>query len=263
MTQQTHTTVQHPSTLVELLRHRAEQDPDRIALTFLADADTVKATLTYAELDRQARAIAALLQARQLAGERALLLYPPGLDYIAAFFGCLYAGVVAVPTYPPRRNRSTDRLQAIVANARAAAVLTTPTINAFTGHLWGQTLSRQPLHWLHTDPVSIADSPAWQEPSLAGDTLAVLQYTSGSTAAPRGVMLTHNNLLHNSRWIERYFEQTRDTRGVIWLPPYHDMGLIGGILQPLHLGGCCYLMSPTSVFGNPFSWLQAISRHRV
>src|SRR5437016_1283379 len=111
-----------PATVVELLRRRASEDPDRTAYSFLADADTVKGTLTYSELDRQARALAAALQSRGLAGERALLLYPPGLDYIAAFFGCLYAGVVAVPAYPPRRRRSGDRLQAIIANARAAAV---------------------------------------------------------------------------------------------------------------------------------------------
>jgi acyl-CoA synthetase (AMP-forming)/AMP-acid ligase II/acyl carrier protein len=249
--------------LVELLRRRAADDPDRTAFVFLADADTVKASLTYAELDRQARAIAVMLQSRGLAGERALLLYPPGLDFIAALFGCLYAGVVAVPTYPPRRNRSSDRLQAIVANARVAAALTTPAIDAFAGHLRGQTLGRQPLHWLLSEEASSADAQAWQEPSLSGETLAVLQYTSGSTAAPRGVRLTHGNLLHNSRWMERCFEHTRDSRGVIWLPPYHDMGLIGGILQPLHLGCLCYLMSPTSVFSNPFAWLQAISRYRA
>jgi acyl-CoA synthetase (AMP-forming)/AMP-acid ligase II len=132
---------------------------------------------------------------------------------------CLYAGVVAVPTYPPRRHRSSDRLQAIVANARAAAVLTTPTINAFAGRLGGQTLSRQTLHWLLTDEASASDAQSWEEPTLSRETLAVLQYTSGSTAEPRGVMLTHGNLLHNSGWIERCFEHTRDSRGVIWLPP--------------------------------------------
>jgi acyl-CoA synthetase (AMP-forming)/AMP-acid ligase II len=254
--------VRQCSTLVELLRHRAAQDPDRTALTFLADADTVRGTLTYAQLDHKARAIATMLQSRGLTGERALLVYPPGLDYIAAFFGCLYAGTVAVPTYPPRRNRSSDRLEAIIANAQAAAVLTTPTIDAFAGRLWGQTLKRQPLHWLLTDETCASDAQSWQEPTLSSETLAVLQYTSGSTAAPRGVMLSHRNLLHNSLWIERCFEQTRNTLAVIWLPPYHDMGLIGGIIQPIHLGCKCYLMSPTSVFSNPFSWLQAISRYR-
>src|SRR5262245_60799309 len=208
MTQQSPFSGESCSTLVELLRLRAAQDPGRTAFVFLADADTVKATLTYSELDRQARAIAVLLQSRGLCGERALLLYPPGLDYIAAFFGCLYAGVVAVPSYPPRRNRPGDRLQAIVANARAAAVLTTPTIDAFAGRLWGQKLSRQPLHWLLTDEASASEAEAWREPALSGETLAMLQYTSGSTATPKGVMLTHGNLLHNSRWIERRFEQT-------------------------------------------------------
>jgi acyl-CoA synthetase (AMP-forming)/AMP-acid ligase II len=227
------------------------------------DGQTEKGTLTYGELDRNARAVAAALQARGLAGERALLLYPPGLDYVAAFFGCLYAGVVAVPAYPPRRNRSSDRLQAIVANARAAAVLTTPSLDAVAGRLGGQAPGRQPLHWLVSDEASAADARAWQEPTLSGETLAFLQYTSGSTAAPRGVVLTHGNLLHNCRWIQRRFEHTRDSRGLIWLPPYHDMGLIGGILQPLHLGCPCYLMSPTSVFSNPFSWLQAVSRYRA
>jgi len=263
ITPQTQPSLPHCSTLVELLRHRAAEDPHRTALTFLADADTVKATLSYGQLDHKARAIAALLQSHGLAGERALLVYPPGLDYVAALFGCLYAGTVAVPTYPPRRQRSTDRLQAIIANARAAAVLTTPAIDAFAGRLWGQTLKRQPLHWLLTDEASASDAQAWQEPALTGQTLAILQYTSGSTATPRGVMLSHTNLLHNSRWIERCFEHTRDSRGVIWLPPYHDMGLIGGILQPLHLGCTCYLMSPTSVFSNPFCWLQAISRYQA
>src|SRR5438128_10205543 len=132
------------ATLVELLRWRALRQPDRRAYTFLLDGETTEAHLTYTDLDRQARAIGAQLQRRGAAGERALLLYPPGLDYIAAFFGCLYAGAVAVPTYPPRRNRSSDRLQAIVANARAAAVLPTPTIEAFAGRLGGQPLSRHP-----------------------------------------------------------------------------------------------------------------------
>jgi acyl-CoA synthetase (AMP-forming)/AMP-acid ligase II/acyl carrier protein len=257
MTQDARSSVQHCSTLVEVLRQRAAEDPDRTAFAFLADGHAVNATLTYGELDRLARAIAATLQARGLGGERALLLYPPGLDYIAAFFGCLYAGVVAVPTYPPRRNRSADRLEGIAASARAAAVLTTPAVDAAARRLW-----RPPLCWLRSDECVAADPQAWQEPALGSETLAFLQYTSGSTAAPRGVMLTHGNLLHNSRWIERCFEHTRDSRGVIWLPPYHDMGLIGGIIQPLYAGFPCYLMSPTTVFSSPISWLQAISRYR-
>jgi acyl-CoA synthetase (AMP-forming)/AMP-acid ligase II/acyl carrier protein len=257
------TSVQQCSTVVEVLRQRAAQDADKTALTFLADAHLATASLTYHELDCRARAIAATLQSRGLAGERALLLYPPGLDYIVAFFGCLYAGVVAVPTYPPRRKRSVDRVKAIAENARAAAVLATPTVDAIGGRLWRQTQHGQSLHWLLHEELCAADAEAWREPALNGETLAFLQYTSGSTAAPKGVMLTHGNLLHNSRWIERSFANTRESRGVIWLPPYHDMGLIGGIIQTVHLGCSCYLMSPTTVFANPLSWLQAISLYRA
>jgi acyl-CoA synthetase (AMP-forming)/AMP-acid ligase II len=202
-----------------------------VAFTFLADPDTEKGSLTYRGLDRRARAIAGALQSLGLAGERALLLYPPGLNYVAAFFGCLYAGVVAVPAYPPRRNRSLDRLQAIAADAGAAAALTTLAVNSAVGDLSHQVPGLQALRRLVTDQVPAEAADAWQEPCLTCESLAFLQYTSGSTAAPKGVMLTHGNLLHNCRWIRHCFGHTPEHRGLIWLPPYHDMGLIGGILQ--------------------------------
>src|SRR5262249_21572089 len=191
---------------------------------------------------------------------RALLLFPPGLEYIVAFFGCLYAGVVAVPAYPPRRNRSLDRLQAIVASANVAAVLATSAV-ASSCRLDMQAGPPDDLAWVLGDAFSPEAADLWDEPVLWADSLAFLQYTSGSTGTPRGVMLTHGNLLHNSHCIERQFENTVETRGVIWLPPYHDMGLIGGILQPIYTGFPCFLISPVSFFSNPFSWLQAISRH--
>jgi acyl-CoA synthetase (AMP-forming)/AMP-acid ligase II/acyl carrier protein len=234
-----------------------------VAFTFLTDADTEKASVTYRELDCRARAIAGTLQALGLAGERALLLYPPGLDYVAAFFGCLYAGVVAVPAYPPRRNRSLDRLQTVAADAGAAVALTTPAVSSAVGDLSRQAPALRALRRLVTDQVSAEAAHAWKEPALSGESLAFLQYTSGSTAAPRGVMLSHGNLLHNCRWIRHCFGHTPEDRGLIWLPPYHDMGLIGGILQPVYVGMRCYLMSPVSVFSSPFSWLQAVSRYRA
>jgi acyl-CoA synthetase (AMP-forming)/AMP-acid ligase II/acyl carrier protein len=251
------------SSVVALLRRRACEDPRRAAYTFLADGDAERGTVTYAELDRQARAIAGTLQSLGLSGERALLLYPPGLDYVAAFFGCLYAGVVAVPAYPPRRNRSVERLQAIISDARAAAVLTTPSVASAIERLAAQVPSLRALRWLLSDEFSPEAADFWREPSLSRESLALLQYTSGSTAAPKGVMLTHGNLLHNCSWIQRRFESTAESRGMIWLPPYHDMGLIGGILQPLYVGMPCYLMSPVSVFSSPFSWLRAVSRYRA
>ncbi len=192
-----------------------------------------------------------------------MLLCPPGLDYVAAFFGCLYAGVVAVPVYPPRRARGLDRLHAVVADARAAAVVAPPAVADATRPLDQRLqLGSPPLHWVILNEEGSGAS-SWREPALTGDDLAVLQYTSGSTTTPRGVMLTHANLLHNSHAIARNLESTSDSCGVIWLPPYHDMGLVGGILQPVFAGFPCSLMSPTTVFSDPLAWLRAVSRRRA
>ena len=255
-----------PSTFVELLHTRATQQPDRRAYTFLVDGETEEVHLTYQELDRQARAIAAMLQGGAAAGERALLLYPPGLDYIAAFFGCLYAGVVAVPAYPPdpmRLERTLPRLQAIIADARPQVVLTTSAIRAFAEVLTPPGSAFQGLRWLASDSLPGELAESWQAPTVTGTTLALLQYTSGSTSAPRGVMLTHANLLHNSACIQRAFGHTPASRGVIWLPPYHDMGLIGGIVQPLYAGFGVVLLSPLAFLQRPIRWLQAIARYQA
>src|SRR5712692_8682608 len=252
-----------PSTLVDLLRWRALHQPDNQAYTFLLDGETTEDHLTYGELDQQARAIATLLQNSGATGERALLLHPPGLDYIAAFFGCLYAGVVAVPAYPPQSTRldraMARRLQAVAKDAQPLLGLTTSqNLSVVTG-LFEQAPEFQSMHWLTTDTIASSMGNGWQQPAISGETLAFLQYTSGSTADPNGVMLTHSNLLHNSRLIHRYFENTPSSRGVIWLPPYHDMGLIGGILQPLYGGFPVTLMSPIAFLQRPLRWLQAIS----
>jgi len=186
------------STLVELLRWRAQHQPDRQAYTFLVDGEMEEVHLTYQELDWQARAIGARLQSPEAVGERALLLYPPGLEYIAGFFGCLYAGSVAVPAYPPdptRLNRTLPRLQAIVADAQATVALTTAPILAMAEMLFDQSPGLKALRWLATDDIVSDLAEEWQEPRVSGDTLTFLQYTSGSTAAPKGVMLTHHNLL--------------------------------------------------------------------
>src|SRR5262249_21300813 len=151
----------------------------------------------------------------------------------------------------------------IAADARAAAVLTTRLAGSAVERLADQVPSLQRLRWLQSDQFSMQAAEAWQEPALSGDSLAFLQYTSGSTAEPNGVLLAHGHLLHNRSWIERRFEHTPESKGVIWLPPYHDMGLVGGLLQPLYAGLHCYLMSPVSVFSSPFAWLQAISRYRA
>jgi 8-amino-7-oxononanoate synthase len=248
-----------PHTLVELLRHRALYQPGDRAFTYLVDGEGQEQHLSYAELDRQARLIAARLLAAGATGERVLLLYPAGLQYIAALFGCLYAGAVAVPAYPPRMNRTLERLSAIAADADARFALATGAIVRQVGQAGEEVNHLRALEWLTTD--DLADQVGqWNAPAIGRDTLAILQYTSGSTGTPKGVMLTHANLLHNSALIAHAFEHTRSGVGVFWLPGYHDMGLIGGILQPLYVGRPNVLMSPMAFLQKPLRWLEAISR---
>jgi 8-amino-7-oxononanoate synthase len=213
-------------------------------------------------LDRQARAIGAWLQSLGLSGERALLLYPPGLEFISAFFGCLYAGVVAVPVYPPRRNRSLARIQAIADDAEARVALTTDVVLRRVDPLIDETPHLKQLTWLATCHAPPSIEERWEAPAIHGDTVAFLQYTSGSTGSPKGVILNHVNLLHNSALIAYAFEHTRSGLGVFWLPSYHDMGLIGGILQPLYAGRPNVLMSPMAFLQKPYRWLSAITRFR-
>ncbi|MEH2206146.1 MAG: amino acid adenylation domain-containing protein [Nostoc sp.] len=250
------------STVVELLRLRSSTQPDRDAFTFLLDGETEQTTLTYQELDRRSRQIAAQLQALGLTGERALLLYPAGLDFLVAFFGCLYAGVVAVTAYPPRNERNTPRIKAISIDAQAAIALTTTDILPTVRSLMSQKTDLESLMWLTTDNLAEGIEDTWQEPSIDGDTLAFLQYTSGSTGTPKGVMISHRNLLHNAYTTYQFMEHSPESKFVTWLPMYHDMGLIGGILQPLYGGFPCIIMPPTSFLQRPYRWLQAISRYK-
>ncbi|MEH2361771.1 fatty acyl-AMP ligase [Nostoc sp.] len=250
-------------TLIELLQYRANKQPNQTAYTFLKDGETEEISISYQELEQRARAIAAYLQSLNAKGERALLLYQPGLEYIAAFFGCLYAGVVAVPAYPPRFNKPMPRLQAIVADAQAKVALTTTSILTNVEEQFPYTPDLAALHWIATETIADDVIEKWQQPLINNDTLAFLQYTSGSTGTPKGVMVSHGNLLHNLSLIYQCFEHYPHSQGVIWLPPYHDMGLIGGILQPLYGGFSVTLMSPIAFIKKPFRWLQAISHYKA
>ena len=249
-----------PSNLIDLVRHRAAFQPDDAAFIYLVDGEEEQVQLSNKELDRQARAIAAWLESHDLVGQRALLLYPAGLEFIAAFFGCLYAGVTAVPVYPPRRNRSLERIQAIADDAAAKVALTTDAVLRRVEPLIDDTPNLKDIAWLATCRMPEGIDEQWERPDVHGDTMAFLQYTSGSTGTPKGVMLNHANLLHNSALIAHAFEHTRSGTGVFWLPSYHDMGLIGGILQPLYVGRPNVLMSPMSFLQKPFRWLSAITR---
>jgi acyl carrier protein len=249
-----------PATLVDVLRWRASDQPGREAYTFLGAGTPEEGSVTYRELDLQARAIASRLQSLEVTGgERVVLLHPPGLEYVAAFLGCLYAGAVAVPAYPPRLNRSGRRLRTIVADSQATAALTTSRILLDHERRLAHAAEMSSLRWVATDDDKYA-AKDWRRPELEGDALAYLQYTSGSTATPKGVMVTHANLIHNLAMIYHGVGYTPDSQMVIWLPPYHDMGMVGGVLVALYGGFPAALMSPTSFAQRPLDWLRAISR---
>ncbi len=249
------------STLVNLLSHRAQNQSDDTGYTFIQSGEEIS-SLTYGQLHLKAKAIAAKMQSLKLAGERALLLYQPGLDFIAAFFGCLYAGVIAVPANLPRKNRSFSRLQAITADAQAKVVLTRTDLLENRKQCFEENLELAELTWLATNELN-SDASSWQQPEIDSESLAFLQYTSGSTGNPKGVVVSHANLLHNLALIHKCFGHTANSKGVIWLPPHHDMGLIGGILQFIYGGIPLVLMSPVDFIQKPVRWLQAISRYQA
>ncbi len=248
--------------LVDRLRYWTEHQPSEPAFYYLDDQDQVS-QLTYLKLDRQARAIAARLTAIGLQGQRALLLYPSGLEFVAAFFGCLYAGTTAVPALPPRRNRNMARVEAISENAQAAAVLSVQSVVQRSASVLDDAPYLNEVPWIATDGVAMTSADGWTPAELSDDTLAVLQYTSGSTGQPKGVMLSHANLIHNCALITHGFEADHTSLGLSWLPTYHDMGLVGGILNPLYVGRPNILMSPMSFLQKPIRWLRAISRFGV
>ena len=246
-----------PPTLVQSLQRRAAQTPDQVALRFLAESAEHSVVLSYRDLDQRARTIAAALQANADLGDRAVLLFPSGPDYVAAFFGCLYAGVIAVPAYPPEstRRHHQARLLSIISDAEPRLLL---TIASLADGL-SQLENAPPV--LSVDRLEGAGN--WVAPDLHPDDIAFLQYTSGSTALPKGVQVSHGNLVANEVLIRRGFgiDLNPDDVIVSWLPLYHDMGLIGGLLQPIFSGVPCVLMSPAYFLGRPLRWLEAISEY--
>ena len=255
-----------PADLIELLQSRARVHPDRIGFTFI-EADGKEQTLTFAQLDRRARSIAATLQQATEPGQRALLVYPPGLELICGFFGCIYAQVLAVPATYPKPRRPMSRLTAIARDCEAAIALT----NVRTQETLGQSQTAAELSsvaWMATDSIPLERAQQWQRPQIAPDDLTFLQYTSGSISDPKGVMVSHRNLLHNLEMIRKGFDLAAHAQDVIptsvfWLPVYHDMGLIGGMLEPIYVGGHTVLMPPASFLMRPITWLNAISQYQA
>ncbi|MFJ8962816.1 fatty acyl-AMP ligase [Lentzea sp. NPDC102401] len=256
-------TVADVASLVDLCRRQAALRGEERAFVFLDSGVVESAALTYAELDLQARAIAVRLRLHAPPGSRALLCHPPGLDFVTAFLGCLYAGIIAVPA-PPVRRASGDarhtRLVAIADDCRPALLLSTTDTLAGVHAILGD----RPVTPLATDQITDGDSD-WSAPEGANE-IAYLQYTSGTTGRPKGVVLTHTGVLHNLALIVNSGsrpdeDHTRLSPTVSWLPVFHDMGLIGGVLQPLFLGQLSVLMSAQSFARVPANWLRAISRY--
>jgi acyl-CoA synthetase (AMP-forming)/AMP-acid ligase II len=248
--------------LVTLLRLRAEENPDRPAYTFLVNGETETISWTYQQLDQKARTIATALQKKYVSGERALLLYQPGLEFIGAFFGCLYAGMIPIPAYPPRANQSFARLQAIITDSQAAIALTSTKIYHDIERRFQETEQSGICSLLNSDSFTDDLASNWKHPQIQGHNLAFLQYTSGSTGKPKGVMVSHHNLLCNLEDLDRGWIHSADSVLVTWLPTFHDMGLIYGTLQPLYQEFPCYMMAPVYFLQRPLRWLQAISRYR-
>jgi amino acid adenylation domain-containing protein/non-ribosomal peptide synthase protein (TIGR01720 family) len=249
---------------VNLLRARAARHPERSALQFLLDGDNVGLDMSYAELDRRARLLAAWLQRHAAFGERALLLYPSGPDYVVAFFACLYAGIIAVPAYPPElaHPQHLKRLLAMLHDCTPALVLTDSAALPGLRRLLPDSGAAL---MLATDTVPAdCHEDQWQAPAIPPETLAFLQYTSGSTATPKGVMVSHRNLIANEVALAAGYDvrEGRD-KWVSWLPLYHDMGLICALLQPLYSGITMVLMSPRQFLERPLRWLKAISDHKA
>ncbi len=243
----------------------AETVPTR-GFLFYEDDGGAPTSWSYAELDTRARALAAELRARGATGQRVLLVYPQGLEFIAALFGCFYAGAIAVPTLPPnpaRLGRSLPRFLALIEDARPVLLCTTSLIAGFAEAFRAQAPALETLPWLATDTVPTApvDSRTWSEPGY-GD-VAMLQYTSGTTGTPKGVMLTHENLLSNSEIIQDRCQTFDDATMISWLPFHHDMGLIGGMLQMIWCHGRGVYCSPMAFLTRPALWVEMMSKHRA
>jgi 8-amino-7-oxononanoate synthase len=249
-------------TLVDVLEYRASTSADHTAYRFLSSSGDEEGVLTYARLRERVARMASRIAEIAAPGDRVVLLLPPGLDYVTALFACQYAGVVAVPAYPPNPRRPDARVAGIVADCGARLAIVSSTLH----HRLTQFIASSPtlahIAWVDVEDMLDPTAPELIRPAPAGG-LAILQYTSGSTGDPRGVMLPHSSVMHNLAVIHRVFRQREGDEAVFWVPPYHDMGLIGAILQPLYAKFPVNLMAPSTFSQRPIRWLEAMSKYRA
>ena len=244
--------------LMAMLAQQADRYGDKIAFSFSPDGGAEQARITYRELDARARTLAADLQRRGATGRRVLLACEPGLDNAIGYFGCVYAGAIAAPM-----NETLSRLKQIAIDVRADFVLATTDIQTRVRAPIDALTTDRPLQWCTIDPDPAHDGSGWVAPAIDPDDIALIQYTSGSTKSPKGVMVTHRNLLHNMEVVRRRWNGHDGDVAVWWLPQHHDMGLIGGVLEMVYVGVTTYMMAPNSFIKKPVRWLEMLSRHRA
>lgn len=248
---------------VDVLDERCQKQPDQLAYGFLSRGETLTHTLSYAQIHHQAKQLATVLLQKCQPGDRALLLFPDGLEFIYSFYACLIAGIIAVPTFTPRANRPVDKTAKIARNADVKLILSTGTIQHSLEAIFAQHEYLKSIDWLAVDQCPEQSAAAITWPKINADDIAFLQYTSGSTSDPKGVQISHRNLLANQAMIKHDFQHSSSSVMVGWLPLFHDMGLIGNVLQPMYVGYPVYLMSPLAFLQKPVRWLQAISQYRA
>ena len=255
---------QSSKTYVEVIKKRTIADPDHVVFRFLENGVDESETLTYRQLEIRSKAVGAVMQSHGKKGDRVLLLFPAGLQYVASLFACFYSGMVAVPAYPPRRNRNLNRVLSIVQDAGAQMALVTRQVYDDIERNFAELPLLREIHWIVYEDIDDTEAKNWKKTEILPEDVAIIQYTSGSTGNPKGVMLSQLNLLYNSEYIRLTFDFSKETTiGMNWLPIFHDMGLIGGILQSAFLGGLNIGMPPVQFIKSPFKWLKAITKYKA
>jgi acyl-CoA synthetase (AMP-forming)/AMP-acid ligase II/acyl carrier protein len=254
--------VQDCTTYIDVVKNRVKSNPNHVVFRFLNDGINESESFTYQQLETRSKALGAAMQQYALKEERVLLLFPPGLSYVASLFSCFYSGMIAVPAYPPRRNRSLDRIHTIVEDSGATVSIISRQVFNDIERNFAEDEVLNKIHWIVYEEVSDEKAKDWEPEEILPDDIALLQYTSGSTGQPKGVMISQLNLLYNSEYIRQTFEFDINSVGVNWLPIFHDMGLIGGVLQAAYLGVLNVGMPPMAFLKNPLNWLKAIEKYK-
>lgn len=250
-------------TMVEIFEKNCSDNPEKIIYYYLEDGLNETERITFSRMNLRVKAVAAALQERCVKGDRALMLFPSGIEFIVSLFGCFYSGIIGVPTYPPRKNRMFDRFEAIVHDCGPSIILTTRKIRDDISKNFKGEACLKGLDFLVFEDVPEEMSSHWNSPEIYPDDISLLQYTSGSTGTPNGVMVSHHNMISNSEYIRHAFGHDEHAFGVNWLPGFHDMGLIGALMQPPYMGVTNAIIPPNSFLLRPMHWLRAISKYKA